>query len=47
MTLRWCVVQTKPREEEIAVAHLRRQEFDVFILDAQRLARALLKNPHY
>jgi transcriptional antiterminator RfaH len=28
---RWCVVQTKPREEEIAVAHLRRQCFDVFL----------------
>jgi transcriptional antiterminator RfaH len=28
---RWCVVQTKPREEEIAIAHLRRQGFDVFM----------------
>jgi len=28
---RWCVVQTKPREEEIAVAHLRRQHFDVYL----------------
>lgn len=28
---RWCVVQTKPREEEIAVAHLRRQSFEVFL----------------
>src|SRR5437764_570859 len=29
--LRWCVVQTKPREEEIAVANLRNQAFDVFM----------------
>jgi transcriptional antiterminator RfaH len=28
---RWCVVQTKPREEEVAVAHLRRQSFEVFM----------------
>lgn len=31
MQARWAVVQTKPREEEIAVAHLRRQSFDVFL----------------
>lgn len=29
--MRWCVVQTKPREEEIAVAHLRRQSFEVYL----------------
>lgn len=28
---RWAVVQTKPREAEIAVAHLRRQGFEVFM----------------
>ncbi len=28
---RWAVVQTKPREEEIAVAHLRRQSFETFL----------------
>jgi transcriptional antiterminator RfaH len=28
---RWSVVQTKPREEEIAVTHLRRQSFEVFL----------------
>jgi transcriptional antiterminator RfaH len=28
---RWVVVQTKSREEEIAVAHLRRQDFEVFL----------------
>jgi transcriptional antiterminator RfaH len=28
---RWCVVQTKPREEDIAVANLRQQQFDVFM----------------
>ena len=28
--LRWCVFQTKPREEEIAVAHMHRQAFEVF-----------------
>ncbi len=28
---RWAVVQTRPREEEIAVAHLRRQSFEVFL----------------
>lgn len=28
---RWCVVQTKPREEELAVANLRRQGFEAFL----------------
>lgn len=29
--IRWAVVQTKPREAEIAVAHLRRQGYEVFM----------------
>jgi Transcription termination factor nusG len=28
---RLCVAQTKPREEELAVANLRRQDFEVFM----------------
>lgn len=30
-TVRWCVVQYKPQELDIAVTNLRRQDFDVFL----------------
>ena len=29
--MRWCVIETKPREETVALTHLRRQNFEAYL----------------